>query len=284
MHVGKFERGEQLPRIGLLCEPGCNFLLLADGLERAGRWKCDATRFGSEPPREPPAWDALLMDASSGLSPRQAVAYFGISAPVIAIVRNSAEMLERSDDLDGANAFVEGNPSAAHVLLTVRTAMSAHGEAHRIRAGLVQVDLLQNALHVGEVSVSLTAGEARVIGCLARTAGRWRSSKELLRELGTVHETSSPVWQHVARVRSKLGPLKPIIESTQALGYRVNPCAVHETQRYERAASSRTDVAVAGDPRSAINAARTTSSAAGQNSGFGSSPKTTHALTPANTN
>jgi DNA-binding winged helix-turn-helix (wHTH) protein len=229
MTLGESEHGEKALRIGLLCDPECP--LPSQALERAGTWTCDVVRMGAEPLSEPPDWDALLMDASTGLSPRQAAAHFGISAPVIAVVRSSADALDRSTEHDGAHALLEVSASSAQVLLTVRIAVNAHREAHRVSAGQVLVDLLQNTLHVGKLSVSLTAGEASVVGCLARTAGRWWSSKELLRELGTVHETSSPVWQHVGRVRTKLGKLETIIESNQALGYRLNPCAVHAQRR-----------------------------------------------------
>jgi hypothetical protein len=223
--------GERPLRIGLLCDREWAFPLLSTGLEQVTAWTYDLVRIGVAPPREPPNWDALLIDASAGLSPRRAVAYFGISAPVVVFVRNSAEILDGSDELDGAQAFVEADASPVRILLTVRTAMSAYRQAHRIRAGAVQVDLLQNALCVGELSVALTAGEARVVGCLARRAGHWCSSKELLRELGTTHETNSPVWQHVGRLRAKLGSLDRIIESNQSLGYRLNPCALANDAR-----------------------------------------------------
>jgi hypothetical protein len=227
LHAEKRRSGAHVRRaacVGLLVHPGSQVGLLARVLERAGTWTCELAD-SSSPPGEPPDWDALLVDASVTTAPARVAEHFGTSAAVVAVIREPADLLTLWHEIEGTDAFVYQTADAAELLLRVWQAIGAHERQHVIRAGRVHVDLLRHAVSVGDFSAELTSGEALVLGCLARTSGRWWNSVDLVGELGTAHQTSDSIWQYVHHLRTKLGPWQAVIESSRSCGYRLNPCA-----------------------------------------------------------
>jgi DNA-binding response OmpR family regulator len=167
----------------------------------------------------------VLVDASRAAAPERVAEHFGTSAPVIAVVKQSTDLLTWWRELEDADAFVYETVDPAELIVRIAKTMNAHERGHVIRAGRVRVDLLRHTVSVAGFSTELTSGEALVLGVLAHASGRWWHAVDLIDELGSVHQTSDTVWQHVHRLRVKLGPWQAVLETSRARGYRLNPCA-----------------------------------------------------------
>jgi DNA-binding response OmpR family regulator len=218
--------------VGLLGSAETELGLLARVLDRAGQWRCAIAGAVAAAPREPPDWDVVLVERAFPMAPREASECFGVSGPVIMVVADSQELIARMKDVDEADAFVTETVDPLELLVRVRSALIAHRKRHVVRAGVVHFDTLQHVVAVRDQSFPLTSGESIIFGCLARAAGRWWRAAELLEGLGVAHQTCDPVWQHISRIRQKLGALELVIESSHSLGYRLNPCAApSRTQR-----------------------------------------------------
>jgi len=221
------ETSTELLCIAILCDPDSEVALLARLFEREGLWKCELVTASLDVPPEPPSWDALLADLSTGVSPREAAARLGTSAPALAVVGSDTERSRYRRELELADGYVMKTLDPLELLIRVRAAVGAHRRRHLFRAGLVELDVLRRRVRVAEDPwIELTSREAHVLGCLAEKAGRWWSSSELLGELGAVHQTNDPVRQYILRLRSKLGRHCVVIQSSRTLGYRMNPCVI----------------------------------------------------------
>jgi DNA-binding response OmpR family regulator len=88
----------------------------------------------------------------------------------------------------------------------------------------LRLDATDLAIEIAGVRTRLTRTQFRLFHHLARSADRWVTASELVKEaLGTHHENESALVRvHIHAIRRALGPLAPLIETdpARARGYR----------------------------------------------------------------
>ena len=110
-------------------------------------------------------------------------------------------------------------------------------------AGMLKVDTMAHRVFVKEREVPLTALEFRLLVTFMSARERVLSREHLLREVWGIraHADTRTVDTSVKRLRQKLGPAAPAIETVRSVGYRfldANPAYAPATGRYARAATA----------------------------------------------
>ncbi|HMI87276.1 MAG TPA: response regulator transcription factor [Polyangiaceae bacterium] len=110
-------------------------------------------------------------------------------------------------------------------------------------AGILKVDTMAHRVFVKEREVSLTALEFRLLVTFMSSPERVLSREQLLREVWGIraHADTRTVDTSVKRLRQKLGPAAPAIETVRSVGYRFldsGPGFAATTTTYARATSA----------------------------------------------
>jgi two-component system, OmpR family, phosphate regulon response regulator PhoB len=89
-------------------------------------------------------------------------------------------------------------------------------------AGMVRVDTIAHRVLVGGVEIALTALEFRLLVTFVASKDRVLSREQLLRDVWGIraHANTRTIDTNVKRLRQKLGPAAPIIETIRDVGYR----------------------------------------------------------------
>jgi two-component system, OmpR family, phosphate regulon response regulator PhoB len=110
-------------------------------------------------------------------------------------------------------------------------------------AGILKVDTMAHRVFVKDREVPLTALEFRLLVTFMSSRERVLSREQLLREVWGIrsHADTRTVDTSVKRLRQKLGPAAPAIETVRSVGYRFlddNGPSVASTSSYARAATA----------------------------------------------
>jgi two-component system phosphate regulon response regulator PhoB len=115
-------------------------------------------------------------------------------------------------------------------------------------AGILKVDTMAHRVFVRDAEVLLTALEFRLLVTFMSTRERVLSREQLLRDVWGIraHADTRTVDTSVKRLRQKLGPAAPAIETVRSVGYRFLDGTSHPfgaangngTGRYARAATA----------------------------------------------
>ena len=146
--------------------------------------------------------------------------------PILMLTARGEEM-DRVVGLSlGADDYVVKPFSVRELMLRVRAVLRRGGretqspalERHGIR--------LRTAAHTAEVEdtpLNLTATEFRLLEDLLRHAGTVRTREQLLNKVWgySFEGYARTVDTHVRRLRAKLGPAAPLLETVRGVGYRI---------------------------------------------------------------
>ena len=153
--------------------------------------------------------------------------------PVVVLTARSAEMDKLLGFEQGADDYMTKPFSprelVARLKALLRRAGPSRAEGVVEVGGLVVDALAREAVWKGN-RLTLTPREFDLISFLARHPGRVMSRGELLRKVWGYDYVGDPrtVDVHVRRLRMKLGPGEPLIETVTGAGYKlVAPRAVH---------------------------------------------------------
>jgi two-component system phosphate regulon response regulator PhoB len=110
-------------------------------------------------------------------------------------------------------------------------------------AGILKVDTMAHRVFVKDREVLLTALEFRLLVTFMSARERVLSREQLLREVWGIraHADTRTVDTSVKRLRQKLGPAAPAIETVRSVGYRfldTNSSYVQSPTRYARATTA----------------------------------------------
>jgi two-component system, OmpR family, phosphate regulon response regulator PhoB len=108
------------------------------------------------------------------------------------------------------------------VLRRVRQQAPAPGGGKLLRVGPVSVDTGAATAYVDGEPLDLTPTEYRLLVVLMERRGRTQSRRQLLESVWdtTADITTRTVDMHVQRLRAKLGPAAPWLETVRGFGYR----------------------------------------------------------------
>jgi two-component system phosphate regulon response regulator PhoB len=142
----------------------------------------------------------------------------------------------RRDEIDrvlafelGADDYVTKPFSPREVVLRVRAVLRRRSRetgatsARTVRVGPIRLDLDTYRAWVADEPLTLTVTEFRLLADLIQAKGRVRTRDRLLSEVwGYDSEVlSRTVDTHVRRLRDKLGPAAPWLETVRGVGYRI---------------------------------------------------------------
>ena len=151
------------------------------------------------------------------------------SAVPIIVVSARGEEVDRVIGLElGADDYVVKpfgiRELVARIRAVARRSSAPQGEAERIDAGRISIDLRGHRAMVDGSEVQLTGREFDLLTVLARNAGAVVDRERILREVWhtTWYGSSKTVDVHVAALRRKLGD-PGLIETVRGVGLRLAP-------------------------------------------------------------
>jgi two-component system phosphate regulon response regulator PhoB len=132
----------------------------------------------------------------------------------------------------GADDYVVKPFSVRELVLRLKailrrgSAPQPQGPLAPLTLGPLRLDVAAHRFYVEDREVSLTALEFRLLEHLMSRLGRVQTREQLLEEVWGLSSTleTRTIDTHVMRLRDKLGPARPLLETVRGVGYRImNP-------------------------------------------------------------
>lgn len=149
------------------------------------------------------------------------------SAIPIIMVTARAEEVDRIIGLElGADDYVTKPFSPRELVLRVKNLLKRQAgpedAAERMEFGNLLIDVPRHLVTVKGRTVDLTATEFKLLTVLAQRRGRVQSRERLLRDVWNYDSLidTRTVDTHVRRLREKLGPSAPSLDTVRGVGYR----------------------------------------------------------------
>jgi two-component system KDP operon response regulator KdpE len=194
-------------------------LVTEDGTVRLALWslptqgvsliELHAAHIAGEITRVRPAVVVLDLDAAeSGHETLVAIRSVLWTTPLIVLSRRSDEG-DKVAALDlGADDYISKPVGASELLARIRVGLRhARGRPREddvVEVGPLRIDLVRYEVRVDGDAVHLTPTEFRVLGLLARDAGRVVRRERLLAEIGSGSEGGHHLRVHIAGIRRKI--------------------------------------------------------------------------------
>lgn len=171
--------------------------------------------------------DLMLPDMSGKEVCRQVRANAKTASTSIIMVTARGEEIDRVVGFEvGADDYVVKPFSVRELMLRIRAVLRRQNisQAHNdlVQFGLLQINEAAHQAWVGEVELSLTALEFRLLSTLLSRRGRVQTRETLLSDVWNMDPgvTTRTVDKHVQRLRQKLGAAAEYIETIRGVGYR----------------------------------------------------------------
>jgi two-component system OmpR family response regulator len=178
-------------------------------------------------------WQVIIMDrmlpGQDGLSVVRTLRAADVATPVIFLTTMSG-IDDRVDGLEaGGDDYLVKPFAFAELLARVRalTRRPSVGGSREtsLRAGALQMDLLQRTVTRGPHAIDLLPQEFRLLEYFMRNANRIVTRAMLLENVWNIHfdPRTSVVESHVSRLRAKLnaGAAEDVIQTIRGTGYRL---------------------------------------------------------------
>jgi hypothetical protein len=112
--------GQPPLRIGFIAPASSRGALVAQVLARAGCWKLETPGRSDRRPNEPPGWDALLLYASSADQVQRTAERFGLTGPVVVLLKNNGDILSKASALAEADDFIFDTAKPGEFVVRIR--------------------------------------------------------------------------------------------------------------------------------------------------------------------
>jgi two-component system phosphate regulon response regulator PhoB len=151
----------------------------------------------------------------------------GIAAvPIIMLTARAAEM-DRIVGLElGADDYVTKPFSPRELVIRIKKLLVRNRQPEdvptRLSLGPLEIDPARHEVRVAGRPLVLTATEFRLLELLARRRGRVQTRDRLLQDVWGYENSieTRTVDTHMRRLREKLGPATPLLETVRGVGYR----------------------------------------------------------------
>jgi len=171
--------------------------------------------------------DLMLPDLSGEEVCRQIRADATLARLPVIMLTAKGEEVDRVVGFElGADDYVTKPFSPRELVLRVRAVLRRGAEAPPTGAplerGRLHLDPERHRCTVAEEEVVLTAKEFQLLEALMRRPGRVMTRGRLLDEVwgADIAVTTRTIDTHLKRLREKLGPAAPLIETVRGVGYR----------------------------------------------------------------
>lgn len=149
--------------------------------------------------------------------------------PILMLTAKSGEVDKIVGLEMGADDYVTKPFSVREVMTRIKTLLRRTSPddippTEQLTAGKLQLDTEKYTLHLGKEPVALTGKEFELLKTLWTARGKALSREDVLERVWGIDRASDidtrTVDQHVARLRSKVGPEKKRIVTVKNVGYR----------------------------------------------------------------
>lgn len=163
----------------------------------------------------------LMLPRMTGLEVCRALRERGQAAIIMVTARSTEDDKLTGLDL-GADDYVTKPFSARELMARVRAVLRRAAEDDVIELNGITIDRAHREVRIGDLAVTVTPTEYRLLDALARAAGRTFTRQELVeRALGDEYEgLDRTVDVHIMNLRKKLGEAGKAIVTVFGVGYK----------------------------------------------------------------
>ena len=204
--------------------------ILTFNLENAGYATLQAASPAEALSRITPSTDLILLDVMlpcmSGFQLADMLRKErGLTTPIIFLTARSSE----NDLLTGFSAGGDDyitkpfsiNEVLARIKAVIKRSSMATNSSKEIRIGDLRIDTKAKSVFLNDDSIELTFKEYEILELLARRKGSYLTRTDIIAELwkDAPYVVDRTVDVHIARLRTKLGKCRDLIESRTGYGY-----------------------------------------------------------------